>query len=193
MKHPCYECGRTNTKKVAVELFDTPWNETGHVEYLCREAPRKIQANYLAESCMDLLEDTGWDDFRYFTCEYCSRLVCRQNPRNGWHSQVREVNDGEEVCLRCYQEELLANGLETEREKLEAGELPGMFFDSGNSELVEAGYHQVGEDRFIGGSAAGKAIAQEALALMDAGHKVVIGYERMAIGGLEGTVSLWAK
>jgi len=42
------------------------------------------------------------------------------------------------TCLKCYQELILENGVE--REKLEEGFIPEMFFSWGNLEPIRAGY-----------------------------------------------------
>jgi hypothetical protein len=77
-----------------------------------------------------------------------------------------------------------------DRESIENGTLPGMFFSGGNPEPLAAGYEPHG-DRFVSGDA--DAVCQEVLALMDSGRQVIIGYESMGIGGGEGTVSLHSK
>jgi hypothetical protein len=101
--------------------------------------------------------------------------------------------DDEEICLRCYQEHIFENGVE--REKLEAGEIPGMFFNYGNPEPKQAGYEEVPgfSDHFINDERSADAFRRKALELMSSGYKVVIGYERLAIGGSEGYVTLMAK
>jgi hypothetical protein len=103
--------------------------------------------------------------------------------------------DDEEICLRCYQEKLLDEGHEFEREKLESGQLPGMFFSYGNPEPKQAGYVDVPgfSNYFINDGDKADRFRKRALELMDDGYKVVIGYERLAIGGSEGYVTLMAK
>ena len=81
------------------------------------------------ESCAEVLTDSSWVDFRYFECMACYRTICEQNPRNGWKVQYRvdDFEDYEQICLQCYQTELLENGVN--REKIENGEIDGMFFN----------------------------------------------------------------
>ena len=188
----CEECGlegaRGNMYKL--ELYDTPWEDKPRIAYVHKKLPARLKRDdYLKymESCEELVEDTGWADFRYFTCQVCYRQVCRQNPANGWHSQVRVVGD-EELCLKCYEEHILDNGVE--REEFEEGHLPGMFFSGDNHEPLDAGYECIMDNVFIGDP---KPVIAKALELIDRGHKVVIGYESMGIGGSEGAVSLFAK
>jgi hypothetical protein len=119
-------------------------------------------------------------------------MICEQNPRNGWMTQYRfwPDDDGEQICLRCYEAEILENGLP--RKMFEDGKLPGMFFSSSNCEPLEAGF-QI-DDRVNNTKAPpAEPICDIALEHFDKGHKVVIGYESMAIGGLESYVTLFWK
>ncbi len=189
----CRECGEEGAIKnmYRVELYDTPWGAEPRLEYAHKLRPANVKKENSSlryyESCEELLTDTGWASFRYFECPDCDRMVCSQNPRNGCHSQVRVVEE-EELCLKCYEAHILEHGVE--RDQIAVGQLPGMFFSSDNHEPLEAGYTCVHKDYFVGDP---KSLIAEALALIDSGHKVVIGYESMSIGGLEGTVSLFAK
>ena len=132
------------------------------------------------------------EPYAYFWCEACNREICEQNPMNGWHIQYRDY-DGNPVCLRCYRDLILENGVE--REKLESGLIPGMFFDWGNIEVREAGYKEMPEFKNYHVNSQEKAddFREKALDLMDEGKKVVVGYERMAIGGSEGYVTMMVK
>ena len=67
-----------------------------------------------------------------------------------------------------------------------------MFFSYGNPEPQAEGYEPLG-DRFVGRDSQAEAVRIEILNLIDTGYQVVIGYERMAIGGLEGAISLHSK
>ena len=176
----CGECctvvpGKCTTD---VEMWDTPWEDEPAVRPICAV-------------CMSVgrLEDESWSDFRYFTCDQCSRFICRQNPANGWHTQVRMVNECEEVCLRCYQEDILKNGVS--KDQLEQGQLPGMFFNVG--ELEGLGFECAERWVLIQREEQAKVLADKALMLMNDDKIVVIGFESMAIGGLEGYVSLYWK
>ena len=176
----CDECCAMVPKKCTtnVEMWDTPWEDEPTVRPIC-------------SVCMSTgrLEDESWADFRYFSCDSCGRFICRQNPSNGWHTQSRIVGECEEVCLRCYQEDILEKGVS--KETLEQGQLPGMFFNVG--ELEGLGFECAEHWAFIQRQEQAKVLADKALALMKEGKIVVIGFESMAIGGLEGYVSLYWK
>ncbi|MEI8172713.1 MAG: hypothetical protein WCH07_04415 [Deltaproteobacteria bacterium] len=181
----CYEPMNLNDPFVKVTLFDSPFNKEGHEEAFHVE---NGENGY--DSCYDRLTDTGWADFRYFECPGCLRMVCRQNPRNGWHVQIREIGD-EDFCLRCYEEEVFEKGID--RESFEDGKISGMFLN--DSDLTAAGFVEV--DGFMNVHITSKQAAdyycKEALRLIDEGFKVVTNYERMGIGGIEGYVSMWIK
>jgi len=82
-----------------------------------------------------------------------------------------------------------------ERDKLEAGQIPGMFFSHGNPEPKEAGYFELPgyTEFFIKDPGSVEEFRSKALEMIDRGFKVVIGYERLGIGGGEGYVTLLAK
>ena len=182
----CYEPLRIGSKVYTeVEVYDRPFEDK----------PRTLRLHFDPtynnyEVCSERIYDMCWADFRYFNCEGCERIVCMQNPSNGWHSQCRIVGDCMMICLKCYEHGLLDNGVD--RESIERGELSGMFFSHGNPEPLAEGYEPLG-DRFVGSDTQAKAVRTEILNLMDSGYQVVIGYESMAIGGLEGTISLHRK
>jgi len=181
----CDECWEPVRKggpaSIDLDVWDGPFDD----------APRTITVHHNRDggcgTCSERIYDSSWSDFRYFDCEGCNRTICEQNPSNGWHAQYRIV-DGEQICLKCYEDELMEHGVN--RESIENGTLPGMFFSGGNPEPLAAGYEPHG-DRFVSGDA--DAVCQEVLALMDSGRQVIIGYESMGIGGGEGTVSLHSK
>jgi hypothetical protein len=160
--------------------YDTPWQERDSLKTFC------------SEECADIY--MYQDDFSYFYCDPCEREICEQNPANGWHIQYRWVDDGQ-ICLRCYQDRILDEGMGFERQKLERGEIPGMFFSYGNLEPMEAGYEEVPgfTDYRVDSEERADAFRKKALELLDQGRKVVIGYERFAYGGGEGYVTLMAK
>jgi hypothetical protein len=175
----CESCfGRSARGSFTRHVFETPWDEKETEKHFCSE---ECETDYLHGG-----------DFSYFTCGECEREIRGQNPRNGWHVQHRDY-DGETVCLRCYEGLILENGME--RGKLEKGLIPGMFFSWDNSEPLDAGYRQVPgfTGFFVRTERDAGRVIKKALALMDRGEKVVIGYERLAIGGDEGYVTLFEK
>ena len=197
----CYECDRERPKDATYEyeLYSTPWDDVGTTAYLCtdefghaeveRENGREVFESWkYYESCVEVLTDNGWSDFRYFECVRCYRTICEQNPKNGWHVQYRvDGDDYEQVCLKCYQDEILEYGIS--RESVENGELSGMFFNTG--ELDE--WERVMDYIHIDNSNTVQEVLDNILGWMDEDYKVVIDYERMGIGGLEGYISVYRK
>jgi hypothetical protein len=70
-----------------------------------------------------------------------------------------------------------------------------MFFSGDNREPLRAGFEYVDgfRDYFVNGARTAQYFNEQALELIDSNFKVVTGYERLAIGGLEGYVSMFAK
>lgn len=197
-KRPCEFCSLFVTEKSGceIELFDCPFDDEPHRAWVHtdeRIAAKVCPGDYGGRTCNELILDSWFTDFNYFECDHCGRTVCVRNPSNGWRTQGRITDDGEEICLRCYEEMILENGVE--REKVERGEIPGMFFSHGNPEPLDAGCTEVEgfQDYFVQTKDQANCLCQKVLELMDAGQKVVIGYERLAIGGLEGYVSVFSK
>ena len=85
---------------------------------------------------------------------------------------------------------ILENG--HQREDFENGRIPGMFFSSDNHEPLDVGY-TIDKRVNYRKVPPSEPIGEIALEHIDNGHKVVIGYESMAIGGLEGYVTLFYK
>jgi hypothetical protein len=162
------------------ELYDTPWQEQGRSVWFC------------SDECEQAYCFSG--DFEYPTCEACQRQVCTQNPANGWHVQYRSHADLGEVCLRCYQEEILKNG--QPRSDFEDEEIGGgMFFSWGNREAKAAGFEEVDpfRDFHVANLNSVRRYNSHALWLIEGGAQVMTAYERMAIGGLEGYVTMLAR
>lgn len=185
----CYQCGEPIRRKeefTTLEVYDSPWGKPKKIHL---HAGNEIRENY-GISCEQALYDEQWSDFRYFTCPICNRIIIRQCPSNGWHSYVRESENGD-VCLRCWEEDVYENGLP--RERFEEGQIPGMFYS--RNDLMNHGFEQVpGFDNFpITSGFRARAFCDAAIRVMDEGCLVAVDYERMAIGGLEGYVTMWAK
>jgi hypothetical protein len=176
--HECRVCQRVARESQTRYAYDTPWDDTPRTFYFC------------SDDCGDSFMYE--EPFAYFWCDGCDREVCEQNPSNGWHLQFREYED-RKVCLRCYKDLILENGVE--RDKIEEMKIPGMFFDWGNRMALEAGYREVSgfTDFHVNSQETAERFRSKALELMDRGYKVVIGYEKMAIGGSEGYVTLMVK
>ena len=186
----CHECGEavlTREDHVTIEVYDSPFDERSRTIHL--HTDNEICADY-GISCAEALYDEQWADFRYFDCLMCGRTIIRQCPSNGWHSYVQEY-EGEDICLRCYETITLKEGIA--RESFEEGKIHGMFFS--RQELRDAGYQEVEgmEDAYIRTQSDVERYCHGAIRIMDQGYSVVTDYERMAIGGLEGYVTLWAR
>jgi len=185
----CYECCEPVRKgskaSIDLEVWDRPFDESSRTITLHHDP---TYSRY--DVCSERIYDGSWADFRYFECSGCDRIVCEQNPSNGWHTQYRIIDECDQICLKCFEENVLEYGVD--RESVENGKLRGLFFSHGNPEPRKAGYEWLG-DRFIRSTDSANVVCREVLDLMDSGYQVVIGYESMAIGGLEGTVSLHSK
>jgi len=192
----CFGCeakGRVGKRMLKVEVYDSPWQEEPTVIYVCGWNRNEDPDDYYeGQSCHDLLYDESFASFRYFDCEGCGRTVIRQCPSNGYHSYVRyDEGSGDEVCLRCYEQEMCTNGLP--RSKFADGQIPGMFCD--RDELAEHGFTIVeGFDNVrIASQDDADRLCGKAVELIDTGHKVAVDYDSMAIGGSEGYITLYTK
>jgi len=178
MERECLNCDRPSDPKYTVFVYETPWDDI------------EVEKNFCSKECQEEYLYSG--DFSYFFCDRCMREICTQNPGNGWHIQYRD-HGGDTLCLKCYQEVILENGVE--RDKFEEGRIPGMFFSYGNEEAVEAGYVEVPgfSNFYIHDQSTVDRFCGKALELIDKGQKVIVAYERIAIGGGEGYVTLMTK
>jgi len=187
----CHECGERFKKgesKQILKVYMDPWADQPRT-IAVHDANDDGDARY--GTCLDKLTDTSWGDFRYFLCEECERLIIQQCPDNGWRSYKHIDDDGREICVRCYQENILANG--HPREHFEKGNIPGDFYSS--QDVANANWVLVpGMSRsHITGKESAEAFAKQARALIDTGYKVLVDYNAMGIGGGEGYVSLYYK
>jgi len=167
-------------KGMTAELYDTPWEDRPHTVF------------FHSDECEQAYIHA--DSFGYRDCEACCRTLCQQHPGNGWMWQFREHAELGEICLRCYQDEILENG--QPRSDFSGSKISGgMFFSGDNREPLAAGFEEVDgfENYFVHGCTRALMYNQRALELIDAGRKVVTGFERLAIGGLEGYITMFAK
>ena len=173
MNVECCYCDKSAREQFTREVYETPWDET------------PVEKCFCSEECENYYLYSG--DFRYFTCDECGREICEQNPRNGWHVQYRYYDDTM-LCLKCFEKEMLENGLSYEA--LRDDKMTGMFFNY--NELEDAGF-QEGKSFFINSSSGEKVCKNYCMKLKENGNAVVINYERVAIGGIEGTLTVWFK
>ncbi len=178
------ECGflmrKFYDRGLTAELYNTPWEKK----------PRNVW--FCSEGCEESYCRSG--SFDYVICTSCDREVCQQNPVNGWHVQFRNHEDLGYICLRCYEGEILKNG--QPRSDFEGNQMKGgMFFSRGNLEAEDAGFEEVMGFRnyFVNGREHILKYNRTALDLIDSGHKVITGFERLRIGGLEGYVTMMYK
>lgn len=180
----CEFCGRKRMERHCmgpVELFDTPWPDTGRLAYYC------------SDECFEKdSSSSGWSDFGYFSCEHCYRLVCERNPANGYMGQYRIVDECDQICLRCYEESLLESGQPDEDYDSDVIK-GGMFFNRGNPELEGAGYECLIPERRIAGGPDVDRWNTEAREHIAKGYQLVTAFESMGIGGGEGYISLYGK
>ena len=93
LEHPCDCCwDKQAHADFSVSCYHTPWDD------------EPTEHHYCSDKCQDA--HLYQDDFQYFTCEHCGRLICEQNPANGWHVQVREWENCR-ICLKCFQKIVL--------------------------------------------------------------------------------------
>lgn len=133
-------------------------------------------------------------DFRFFTCSHCGRTICEQNPSNGWMTQYRMYPDeecGDQVCLSCFEKIKVGEGMTDEEIKNQTSS--GMFICS--SDMLQLGFRE--DDVIYGFHVTGKSsvdiLYARAKELKSSGNIVFLAYDSMAIGGLEGYVTLWVK
>jgi hypothetical protein len=169
----CFYCDKSAMEEFTREVYETPWDDEPVEKFFC------------SEECEQYYLYSG--DFRYFICDCCEREICEQNPRNGWHVQYRMYNDAV-LCLKCFEEEMLTNGLSYNN--IKDGDFTGMFFDY--KDLEDAGFEE-GKVFFINSASTEKLCRKYCLKLKETGHLVLVNFERLAIGGIEGTVSVWFK
>lgn len=167
---------------IVAEWYDRPFDEN----------PSELKfSSYFAEDCMK--GEIYSKDFAYFHCNCCGRTICEQNPSNGWMTQYRWQND-EQICLSCYEEQIFDHGIDIE--KVQAGELPGMFLN--DSEIIEAGYEKYNGTLLAGhgrwSDYCSPEVAKEVILELDKqGLQVVINYQALSIIGNGGYVTLWVK
>ena len=173
----CQETGLKIYKSMAsiMEMCDTPWNEPEDRYFVNYEAYDAYCGRIYSK------------DFAYFECEGCGRVICEQNPSNGWHVQYRMVSDCELICLRCYEKMILADGIDIDWLD---HDIPGMFMDT--NKIEEAGWTKY-ESYFINGSNQ-EEFKNECRELYHNQYKyILIEYDSLGLGGGEGHVTVWTK
>lgn len=107
-------------------LYDTPWSSEPREEYFSSQFAYDCNYGRVYSK-----------DFAYFHCEECYRDICEQNPSNGWTVQYRLRDDCYQICLKCYEEDILSNGEDVDS-MLRNKTIKGSNFS--NKELLDTGY-----------------------------------------------------
>jgi len=177
----CHNCEQPIYKKdgIATEWYDTPFKKEPVERVFC--------SNFCADGYKGQIYSK---DFAYFTCCECERTICEQNPLNGWHVQWRPLDEGsgEQICLACYKKRLLESGLTDE--EIASGTMHGMFFNT--RDLDEAGFIEHSSHN-VKNTDDAKAVSEELKKLKAEGNIVLINYDRLAIGGLEGFIEVYYR
>ena len=187
-RQDCHQCGekiKRGQEFQELSIYNDPW--------LTKPSTIRVHTGNDDDNhgdCLDMLLDTSWGDFRYFACAACHRTIIRQCPSNGWRSYVKE-RDGKEICVKCYQDEVLANGEIIEA--FEGGRIPGDFYNEWD--IRGNGWKPIDKlgNFFFSGSESAKRFCDSAIGLINQGKKVLVDYDSIAITGEEGYVSLFVK
>ncbi len=163
------------------EIWSRPFDETPEENYF---------VNWFAADCY--IGRVYSKDFAYFECEECGRTICEQNPSNGWMSQMHIIDGWGSICNKCYEERTLEEGI---NDQFDGESIPGQFYNDG--EVAEAGWEKVEDHMLAGSGYSGYRDPKDAIGVIkkwiDAGKKVLVNYENMAIGGLGGYISIYIK
>lgn len=159
----------------------TPWDDESETGFV------------YCQGCMD--SGANNPDGQVFYCDWCNRDIADSNGRTYYY---RILNDCEQICLKCIEDDLKSEGIaafgDDALEDVFKGEsLFGMFFNVG--ELEEEGwepdplYHNV----CMGGGQETLKLGARAHGWHKSGRFIIIGYESMSIVGGEGYVTLYTK
>ncbi len=163
------------------ELYSTPFYLTPEDYFFCC---------YFAYDCYYGRVYSG--DFQYFECSECERDICQQNPRNGYHTQFRFIDD-EMICEKCYNERLLRDGSDIE-EIIRTEEIQAGFFNSNDLSKHGWALYQdcitVGAGRF---NSVPKSMFFARLAELPKSNDYLIDIDSMAIGGMGAEVSIYQR
>lgn len=163
---------------IVLEVFE-------HYDSAFDDEPTVDNRRFCTRECLSNTE--GYDREHYFTCDWCYRTVALSVGHNRHYRHV----DGEIVCLKCYREDILSNGMP--REEFENNHIAGMFFSGDNAEPLKAGYQIAQYNVFVRDSSSIKAYCEAALKHIEQGCKVVTGYESLSIVGNEGYITMFVK
>lgn len=171
------------------ELYSRPFDTcTDGSMYIC----------YFSLDCMKGQEYSK--DYAYFECDECNRCICEQNPSNGWMTQYKyhPESDDSRICNKCFQELMFSEGINVE-EALRTKQINGSFFS--DAEIRDNGFEIVDglESVLVGAGYSGSQSEEVFFRLLTerlpvVKDKVVLfSIESMAIGGMGGYVTVWAR
>lgn len=172
-KNKCDQCGEIITNEsnmIQTEVYNSAFDTESETLYFCDE---ECESNFFD------------DGETYFFCERCNRNVIRQV---GYNSHYRVVN-GETMCVQCYQEEILKNGMH--KESFEGSMISGMFFNRGNKEVLSVGFKEY-KSVFVTGTKTAEELNKELKELNET-QKIVIAFENLSIIGNEGHIIIYIK
>lgn len=162
------------------DLYDRPFDDSPSDHHFCSWYTFEHYAGEAARA-----------DFSYYECSVCGRYVCEQNPSNGWHSQVHFRGSGEVICNKCQEEIWLREGI---NDDFDGKTIPGQFFNY--EDIGKAGFEKEGDylagSRYSGYKDPG-IVTDKIKQLIANNYKVLVNYESMVIGGLDGYVSIYYK
>ncbi len=144
--------------------------------------------------CIDQGNDNV--DGTEFYCDGCERKIASDNGRMLYY---RILNDCEQVCLKCIEEDLKAGGIaaiddDAILERLFAGDnLFGMFFNVGELEAEGWTPDPLYHDYRCGGGEETVKLGARAHGWHKAGRLIIVGYESLSIIGGVGYVTLFTK
>lgn len=162
------------------ELYDRPFeNEPNDMKFCCN----------FSYDCM--IGRVYSKDFDYEHCQDCERTICLQNPSNGWMVQGHQ-NDAGWECNKCYEERTMPDGINDE---FNGSQIPGQFYN--DEDIIENGWTKIHDNILVASGYSGYNDPKHAIGmisdLIEAGDKVLVNHEAMAIGGLGGYISIYTK
>lgn len=159
---------------IVLDLYNSPWDDEPYAGQFC------------SSQCHDEYSEP------FTQCQTCRRTICEHV--KGLHANFRSHTRLGHACLRCYEREVLTCG--QPREDYETDVIRGgMFFNHANPEPKNAGYTEVNgfKNYLVKSHQDANTYNEKARELIDTDHRVLTALERMAIGGPEGYITMFAK
>jgi hypothetical protein len=183
--HQCNEKFKKGDRKTRLDVYDDPWATEP-----CQVAVHTANDKDGYGDCLDKLTDSSWSEWNYQECPVCERTIIYRCLDNGWRTYFKII-EGEEICVKCYQNMTLEHG--EPLEKFKDGKIPGDFYSP--SDLNAHGWTLVPgySGNHISNKESIKRFAGHAVELISEDYKILVDYDSMGIGGQEGYVSLYVK